>query len=46
VGIDNDVGDNALTGERHVFLAISHANGTLLTVPRCLKDSIKLGVGL
>eukprot|EP00568_Trieres_chinensis_P019218 CAMPEP_0183327902 /NCGR_PEP_ID=MMETSP0160_2-20130417/84003_1 /TAXON_ID=2839 ORGANISM="Odontella Sinensis, Strain Grunow 1884" /NCGR_SAMPLE_ID=MMETSP0160_2 /ASSEMBLY_ACC=CAM_ASM_000250 /LENGTH=611 /DNA_ID=CAMNT_0025496047 /DNA_START=360 /DNA_END=2190 /DNA_ORIENTATION=+ len=34
VGVDDDVWNNALGGERHVLLAVSHSNGTLLPMPR------------
>ena len=34
VRIDDNVGNNSLGGEGHVFLAIGHTDGTLLTVPR------------
>src|SRR5712672_1848619 len=34
VGIDNEVGSEAFTGERHVFLPICDTDGTFLTVTR------------
>lgn len=39
VRVDNNIWHDALTGERHIFLAISHADSTLLAVPRCLSSA-------
>jgi len=36
VGVDNDVRDDALACEWHVFLAVAHSNGTFLPMPRSL----------
>mmetsp|Transcript_2976 Transcript_2976/g.4561 ORF Transcript_2976/g.4561 Transcript_2976/m.4561 type:complete len:201 (-) Transcript_2976:1824-2426(-) len=35
VGVDNNIRHDTLACEWHIFLAVSHSDSTLLTVPRC-----------